>query len=603
MRRLCVYMMALLCLVASCVSNDDSSATQALDKSVSVQLIVSLGGGESTRATDASLDDAEGNEYYVNPNDVDILLYDADGRYVAKAQNVTAVRNTENTTAAKNVYTLTGKFVTASGLDLNGKYKFVVIANTNDSKCSVTRADDFNWNDYYYAREQKVNDDMVYSCSDNKSFTEEVLKSNLDNDDNTTRIPMWGKVTVENLSKVVAKTQAEADANKVSIDLMRAMAKVTVKCTDKNHTLEKVVLTGKINHNGYVAPANAADCDNTVATTDNKEYTKVLNIPTQEASTQDVEFVNADNKGTYYLFIPEQEKEATKMVVTVNGQDYYIYFSDYVNGSRDAKTEHAVVRNNWYEYVITSVEDKLCVDSKVLPWNVTESEIGWEPKGEMYAWKYSNNEWTYNATQGDEEARLCMVSYPRFEDSQHTAVKNASSGAAFSFKLSAPTGCMWKAHLTNQKDFTFNTSESSAFEYKDAEYTCATTGIARLFPYQIKVEATNPWWTVGDDTSDFDENNENITEEGKRYAASYENNGAGTYTDLYITVSLDGIHEYELVINPKNAGGKYKNDRKFCGTDTRIRIYNVKVSKNADYVKTLQESTYKSVYSKYLDIK
>ena len=601
MRRLCVYMMALLCLVASCVSNDDSSATQALDKSVSVQLIVSLGGGESTRATDASLDAAEGNEYYVNPKDVDILLYDADGRYVAKAQNVTAVRNTENTTAAKNVYTLTGKFVTASGLDLNAKYKFVVIANTNDSKCSVTRADDFNWNDYYYAHEQKVNDDLVYSCSDNKSFTEEVLKSNLANGDNTTSIPMWGKVTVDNLSKVVAKTQAEADANKVSIDLMRAMAKVTVKCTDKDHTLEKVVLTGKINHNGYVTPANAADCDNTVLTTDDKAYTNVLNIPTQEASTQDVEFVNADNKGTYYLFIPEQEKEATKMVVTVNGQDYYIYFSDYVNGSRDASTEHAVVRNNWYEYVITSVEDKLCVDSKVLPWNVTESEIGWNPTCEMYAWSYNSSKqtWTTDAKKGDSEARMCMVSYPGYDDSKddHKTAKAGSSFADFYFKLTAPAGCTWTAHLTNTEDFLFNSGTTKAFTYNGVDHVAATTGIARSFPYVIKIGAAHPWWTFNsEDATNF---SGETTEWGKKYAEAYDNNGKGVYTDFYITVSLDGIHEYELEINPDNAGGSYKNGRKFCGTKTRVRIYNLKSESGLMYDE-MQNKTYNSVYSKYL---
>lgn len=60
------------------------------------------------------------------------------------------------------------------------------------------------------------------------------------------------------------------------------------------------------------------------------------------------------------------------------------------------------------------------------------------------------------------------------------------------------------------------------------------------------------------------------------------------YTDLYVTVSLDGIHEYEVEINPDNAGGMYKNGRKFAGTKTRIRIFQLQATEGTSY-KDLQK--------------
>ena len=55
------------------------------------------------------------------------------------------------------------------------------------------------------------------------------------------------------------------------------------------------------------------------------------------------------------------------------------------------------------------------------------------------------------------------------------------------------------------------------------------------------------------------------------------------FTDLYVTVSLDGIHEYEVEINPDHAGGRYKNERKFAGTNTRIRIFQLRATEGTAY--------------------
>ena len=69
------------------------------------------------------------------------------------------------------------------------------------------------------------------------------------------------------------------------------------------------------------------------------------------------------------------------------------------------------------------------------------------------------------------------------------------------------------------------------------------------------------------------------------------------YTDLYVTVSLDGIHEYEVEINPDGAGGMYKKGRKFAGTNTRIRIFQLQATKGTAYDKLQSNSGH---YTNYL---
>lgn len=216
----------------------------------------------------------------------------------------------------------------------------------------------------------------------------------------------------------------------------------------------------------------------------------------------------------------------------------------------------------------------LCLDWQVMPWNKVTSEISWSNVNcQMYAWHKSSP----SATTGDEEGKYCLVNYPRYATDKHNSLVAKSSGAAFYFKVDGPTGLVWKAHLTNPKEFAFNYAKSTE------STNCVSTGIARTAPYQIKVEALNPW-TEG---TSFDQ----LTAWAK---------GKGSdpvYTDLYVTVSLDGIHEYEVEINPDNAGGIYKKGRKFAGTNTRIRIFQLQAFKDKGYDELQKASGH---YTNYL---
>lgn len=218
----------------------------------------------------------------------------------------------------------------------------------------------------------------------------------------------------------------------------------------------------------------------------------------------------------------------------------------------------------------------LCLDWQVMPWNKVTSEISWSNVNcEMFAWQTGS---TLKPKEGDAEGLYCLVNYPRYQDEGHKYLENKTSGAAYYFKVESPAGLVWKAHLTNPDEFAFNYGKSI-----EGSTNCVSTGIARTDPYQIKVEAVNPWTT----NASWDQ----LTPWAKDKGSN------PVYTDLYITVSLDGIHEYEVEINPDNAGGMYQKGRKFAGTNTRIRIFQLQATKGTAYDKLQSNSGH---YTNYL---
>lgn len=220
----------------------------------------------------------------------------------------------------------------------------------------------------------------------------------------------------------------------------------------------------------------------------------------------------------------------------------------------------------------------LCLDWQVMPWNKVTSEISWSNVNcQMFAWQTGS---TLNPKGGDAEGLYCLVNYPRYQDEDHKILEDKKSGAAFYFKVESPAGLVWKAHLTNPTEFAFNYDKSTD------NTNCVSTGIARKDPYQIKVEANYPWTN----NASWDKLTEWAIGKGSK----------PVYTDLFVTVSLDGIHEYEVEINPDGVGGMYKKGRKFAGTNTRIRIFQLQATKGTAYDKLQSNSGH---YTNYLIIK
>lgn len=420
-------------------------------------------------------------------------------------------------------------------------------------------------------------------------------------------LPISRAITNIDVNKFAALTEAEAQNKSITIPLVRAVSKLHFYFARKadgnteNVKVTKIEVAGStIPKASYIFPdeekydeanANKAATSNKYGTpaceptalqlggVENSEI-KAVTDPTafikkdsQTAQEYLKAFKDAGIKSHHLSYLRETNK-SIPVKITYQLADGSIEKTQEIS----IPSEGTAIRNRElvvYGYFLQG--GALCLDWKVMPWNVVTSEIGWSKvKCQMFAWTTE----TPGAKTGDVEGQYCMVNNPRYKDKNHNSLLEASSGAAYYFKVEGPTGLVWKAHLTNTKDFAFNYGKSI-----ENQTTCVSTGIARKDPYQIKVEAKNAWT-----------NGTSWTAKLTDWANAKGSNPV--YTDLYVTVSLDGIHEYEVEINPDNAEGRYMNRRKFAGTNTRIRIFQLQAIKDKGYDDLQKESGH---YTNYLE--
>lgn len=417
-------------------------------------------------------------------------------------------------------------------------------------------------------------------------------------------LPISRAITNIELANHVADTEIEAKGKGINIPLVRAVSKLHFYFARKANANTENVKVTRIEIDGntfptesYVFPdeENYATADANKAATSNKygtpsyvstllkldgvENTGIKEVEdpltykrgaTETAQTY-MDRMNTEIGGHNLSYLRETNKPITGKIYyqlaeggSVKSQGFTIPSS----GNAIRNRELVV-----YGYFLQG--GSLCLDWQVMPWNVVTSEISWSNVNcQMFAWHKSSP----SATTGDEEGKFCLVNFPRYETDKHNSLLAKSSGAAYYIKVDGPTGLVWKAHLTNTDDFQFSYGSSI-----ENQTNCVSTGIARTAPYQIKVEAKNPW-TEG---TSFDQ----LTEWAKAKGSN------PVYTDLYVTVSLDGIHEYEVEINPDNAEGMYQKGRKFAGTNTRIRIFQLQATKGTAYDKLQSNSGH---YTNYL---
>lgn len=420
-------------------------------------------------------------------------------------------------------------------------------------------------------------------------------------------LPISRAITNIEIAKHVADTEAGAKNKGISIPLVRAVSKLHfyfARTADADALTENVKVTGiEIDGNtfptaSYVFPdeEDYATADANKAATSNKygtpsyvstllkldgvENAKIKAVAdpltykrdekTETAQTY-MDRMNKEIGGHNLSYLRETNKPITGKIYyqlaeggSVKSQGFTIPSS----GNAIRNRELVV-----YGYFLQG--GALCLDWQVMPWNKVTSEISWSNVNcQMFAWQTGS---TLNPKGGDAEGLYCLVNYPRYQDEDHKILEDKKSGAAFYFKVESPAGLVWKAHLTNPTEFAFNYDKSTD------NTNCVSTGIARKDPYQIKVEANYPWTN----NASWDKLTEWAIGKGSK----------PVYTDLYVTVSLDGIHEYEVEINPNDAGGMYKNGRKFAGTNTRIRIFQLQATQGTAYDKLQSNSGH---YTNYL---
>lgn len=602
-RRLGMAIAALLMLstMASC-SDQDSQAPATGDEAY-LNLSFSTASNTTSRASRAG--DIENDETQANPtaesdiHSIKVWVFKSETKGEAKP---IAYKEDNTPTAvgggtANGNYTLNLRFLRKINGEELKNIDLYILANSE----STNMADKLKGKDFRSITRADLQgvtfDDPFGITAEGKAQTTAVPTGK--------GLPISRAITNIEIAKHVADTEIEAKDKGISIPLVRAVSKLHFyfarKAGDEAMTGNVKVTRIEIDRNtfptaSYVFPdeeeytkadANKAATSNKYGTPDYvdsplkldgvenagiKAVTDPLAYkrgPSEIAQTY-MDRMNKEIGGHDLSYLRETNKPIT-------GKIYYKLAEGGSEKSKDfsiPSSDKAIRNRELVVYGYFLQGGALCLDWQVMPWNKVTSEISWSNVNcQMFAWHKSSP----SATTGDEEGKYCLVNYPRYATDKHNSLVANSSGAAFYFKVDGPTGLVWKAHLTNPKEFAFNYAKSTE------STNCVSTGIARKDPYQIKVEALNPW-TEG---TSFDQ----LTAWAKGKGSN------PVYTDLYITVSLDGIHEYEVVINPDKVGGMYKNGRKFAGTNTRIRIFQLQAFKDKGYDDLQKESGH---YTNYL---
>lgn len=610
-RRLGMAIAALLMLstMASC-SDQDSQAPATGDEAY-LNLSFSTASATTSRASRAG--DIEKDETLANPNqESDIHSIKVWVFKSGTGERANPIAYKEDTPSAVNGkpvngnYTLNLRFLRKINGEELKNIDLYILANSESTNMakklngkdfrSITRAD----------LQKATFDDPFGITKDGTAQTTVVPEGK--------GLPISRAITNIELAKHAADTEIEAKDNGISIPLVRAVSKLHfyfARKAGKEAMTENVKVT-RIEIDGntfptasYVFPDeekyDEADANKSATSSkyDTLDYdSTALKLPGVENSgikavADPTAFIKKDSQTAqeYLKAFKDDSIESHHLSYLretnkpIKGRIYYQLAEDGSEKFREftIPSEDKAIRNRElvvYGYFLQG--GALCLDWQVMPWNVVTSEISWSNVNcQMFAWQTpstNETEFTPNPQGGDAEGLYCLVNYPRYQDKDHEKLEDQKSGAAFYIKVDGPTGLVWKAHLTNPTEFAFNYDKSTE------STTCVSTGIARTAPYQIKVEANNAWT------------------KGPSWTAELTDwaNGKGTnpvYTDLYVTVSLDGIHEYEVEINPDKAGGRYKKERKFAGTNTRIRIFQLQATQGTAYEDLQKNSGH---YTNYL---
>ena len=601
-RRLGMAIAALLMLstMASC-SDQDSQAPATGDEAY-LNLSFSTASTTTSRAGEA--EDIGNNETQANPNqesDIhNIKVWVFKTGTGGEAKPIAYKEDTPTAVGGSTVnskYTLNLRFLRKINGEELKKIDLYILANSE----STNMADKLNGKNLRSITRTELQgvtfDNPFGITAEGKAQTTKVP--------NGKGLPISRAITNIELANHVADTEIEAKGKGIKIPLVRAVSKLHFYFARKANANTENVKVTRIEIDGntfptesYVFPdeENYATADDNKAATSGKygtpsyvstllkldgvENTGIKEVEdpltykreTNETAQTYMDRMNTEIGGHNLSYLRETNKPIT-------GKIYYQLTDGSIEKSQGftIPSSGKAIRNRElvvYGYFLKG--GALCLDWQVMPWNKVTSEISWSNVNcQMYAWHKTSP----SATKGDEEGKYCLVNFPRYENDKHNSLVAKSSGAAYYIKVDGPTGLVWKAHLTNTDDFKFTYGSSI-----ENETNCVSTGIARKDPYQIKVEAVNPW-TEG---TSFDQLTPWATGKGSNPVV---------YTDLYVTVSLDGIHEYEVEINPDNAGGMYQKGRKFAGTNTRIRIFQLQAFKGKGYDELQKESGH---YTNYL---
>ena len=407
-------------LTASCSQIIDDPTDGSCEDKTKIVFTLSLANATNSRAVwnPGTYNPSDlGTEFdnLIAPNSLQVILYNADNDYIGKVNNLSYYP-----TDIINVYRFVGEISTS-------------ILENNQLDCKIMVFANF---------EETIGPNTDLS----------LLKFDFDSD----HIPMWGVQTFD-----VTLQPGKFKELEEPIYLLRAMAKIEVKLsTDvSNLSLAKVYLSD-FNKEGYSLPNGYGSYGDT------REMDVDLVI--NSIKDDDVEILEfSENRDGFIVYLPEytvtlNDNPIIYLDITQTNDDgtttelegLPLYLRNYDNKHKPTGDYFNIVRNHYYEYIITGVNDgyNLLLTCEVQPWDVEEITIdytdiatytpqGWQ-KG-TYDEQYSNEQNIY-LTKG--------------------------TTAIYKFQLESPQTAQIYASLTNSEDFYIGTQIVER-EIKDTDTT------------------------------------------------------------------------------------------------------------------------------------
>lgn len=327
--------------------------------------------------------------------------------------------------------------------------------------------------------------------------------------------PMVGKTTI-----AIAPTSSVVNA---SVEMERLVSRLDVhvfKSPDMAAETVKLISVELVNQ---VTNSNAAYADRAMLPTVTRRNRSMVFAGKVLSEPVDYQVLNPENvSSVFYTYqytrnesTPDEYTPCLKVTIEVNGiqQTFTGYISDATYSG------YQLNRNTVYQIraIINKPAENMILDVQVLPWTVKSSQVGFSPEESQYSLEPLNS---------DGEAASGIVQWPHLLGGE---TKYETSYANYLFTMTAPTGAVWTATLTNGLDFTFDYVGT-----REGGEAAADKGIARQEGYEIKVGARKTWGT------------------------------AVVPRETYLYITVDGV---KLKINPEVAGV-----RKFPGTETDILI-------------------------------
>ena len=319
---------------------------------VKVTFTIAMGSPESSSRADISSNDpwgnydeeneneTMGNRYFDNkiePNKLQVIICDASYNPIVEVEKLLY------TQTGTNVYTFTGSFT--AEMSANNSYKIVVFANCPD--VTISEASTASIWETYIPMEMP------------SGKTEDL-----------TSIPMWGVETISGYAFTPG-----TNTNIGTIFVLRAMAKVEIALADE--IAEEYALTSA-SFNTYNTKVNCMPSG--YAKVEKTEELKTVDCFNDNdiSSSEGLAFMNVVEGKRLVAYVPEYDNEGSlEMKVILSGNEYIIPFNDI-----DSSTPFDVIRNHYYEYTITGVNEEVevkveSITYQVVPWSfgTTDTDV------------------------------------------------------------------------------------------------------------------------------------------------------------------------------------------------------------------------------------